>query len=80
MSVLRSMYQLPAGGWYELDLTRRGQPVASCGTLKVGGGATTEVRMNVPYKLRSYDGWVVTAYVPGHEQEANKVLLRTETI
>ena len=45
--------------WYELWLTRDGRLVRSCGRFIVLEGRT-EVRLSVPYALRSYDGWVVT--------------------
>jgi hypothetical protein len=45
--------------WYELWLTRDGRLVSSCGRFIVHRGRT-EVRLTVPYGLRSYDGWVVT--------------------
>jgi hypothetical protein len=45
--------------WYELWLTRDGRLVDSCGRFIVSAGRT-EVTLSVPYRLRSYDGWVVT--------------------
>jgi hypothetical protein len=45
--------------FYELWLTRGGEPVASCGRFLVGDGLT-RVTLTVPYGLRRYDGWVVT--------------------
>ena len=47
------------GDWYELWLTQGGKPIASCGRFTVQGGKTT-VRLSVPYRLRTYDGWIVT--------------------
>ncbi len=46
--------------YYELWLTKDGKPVAPCGAFRVHG-KTTRVRLSVPYALRKYDGWVVTA-------------------
>ncbi|HZQ82689.1 MAG TPA: hypothetical protein VFB25_12010 [Gaiellaceae bacterium] len=46
--------------YYELWLTRDGKPVASCGSFRVHGNTTT-VRLTVPYSLKAFDGWVVTA-------------------
>jgi hypothetical protein len=45
--------------FYELWLTDRGKPVASCGRFLVGDGLT-RVTLTVPYALRRYDGWIVT--------------------
>lgn len=47
-------------GRYELWLTRDGELAASCGTFAVAERETT-VPLNAPYKLRTYDGWVVVA-------------------
>jgi hypothetical protein len=45
-------------GRYELWLTRKGELAASCGSFAVAERETT-VPLNAPYKLRTYDGWVV---------------------
>ena len=45
--------------FYELWVTKDGEPVDSCGRFVVGSGQTTVV-LSVPYGLRRYDGWVVT--------------------
>ncbi len=62
--------QQPVNAYYELWLTRHGKIVASCGTFRVHGG-TTAVRLNAPYRLKSFDGWVVTT------NDRGKVLLTT---
>lgn len=68
--MLVSVEGLPAqaqpGAYYELWLARDGKPVEPCGGFRVSGRTTT-VRLTVPYRLRRFDGWVVTASVPGHE-------------
>jgi hypothetical protein len=61
---LRNMPALPAGGYYEMYLTRHGKPVATCGTFAASGSDST-VRLNAPYELKRYDGWVVTRHLPG---------------
>jgi hypothetical protein len=66
---------LPQGGWYELYLTRHGKLRASCGTFNVHSG-TTVVRLNAPYQLKRFDGWVVTAHLPGR-RDSNRPLLTT---
>jgi hypothetical protein len=49
---------LPAGAHYELWLTKKGKLAALCGPFRTGGDLV--VYLNAPYKLRQYDGWVVT--------------------
>ena len=62
----------PKGGWYELLLSKKGKPTASCGDFAVDGGETT-VRLSVPYDLQSwhqknlYDGWVVVLHRAGQK-------------
>jgi hypothetical protein len=56
--VVRGLKPLPHG-YYEMWLTKNGKPVAPCGAFDVGTGES-KVRLNVPYDLRGYDGWVVT--------------------
>jgi hypothetical protein len=73
---------LPQGGWYELYLSKQGVIGASCGTFVVAGDETT-VRLSVGYDLGAwrdagrYDGWVVTAHVPGRPASGEQVLLTT---
>ncbi len=69
--------RLPAGGYYELLLTRKGKPVASCGTFVVDSGST-DVRLNAPYKLKTFDGWVVARHLAGHNDEP--IVLRTARV
>ena len=45
--------------FYELWLTRDGELAESCGRFTVHEGVT-EVTLSVPYRLRGFDGWVVT--------------------
>jgi Anti-sigma-K factor rskA len=56
---VRGLKKLPDGGYYELYLTRHGKIGPECGTFRVHGG-TTSVRLNAPYQLKRFDGWVVT--------------------
>jgi hypothetical protein len=70
---VRDLAQLPAGQRYELRLTKHGDLSDSCGTFQVAGDKTV-VYLNAPYKLRQYDGWVVT------RAGGEKILLRTEEI
>lgn len=61
--------------YYELWLTKHGKPMVACGAFRVHG-KTTRVRMTVPYTLRGYDGWVVTAQ-PAGDERVGRVVLRT---
>jgi hypothetical protein len=56
---------LPKGGYYQLWLTKKGKPAASCGTFAVTPDQTT-VEMNIPYNLNQYNGWILVAHTPGH--------------
>jgi hypothetical protein len=68
---------LPAGGYYELYLSRHGKPIATCGTFTVHGG-TTVVRLNAPYNLRKFDGWLVTRHDAGGARgETGAVVMTT---
>jgi len=73
---VQGLPKLPRGGYYELWLTRHGRLAAGCGTFNVQGGRTT-VSLNAPYKLKGFDGWVVTRHLPGHPGEASRPLLTT---
>ena len=64
---------LPEGRWYELYLTRNGKVIAWCGSFSVKNRGRTTVHMSVPYKLRGFDGWVVTS----SERPRDQVLLTT---
>jgi hypothetical protein len=73
---VRGLRPLGSDGYYELLLTKHGQVVASCGTFRVHSG-TTSVRLNAPYRLKNFDGWVIMARRLGAENESNTVLLTT---
>ena len=75
LMTVRGLRPLPAGGYYVLWLTRKGEPAASCGTF-VAAGASTKVRLNAPYRLKEYDGWIVTARRPG-VPDTHQVLMTT---
>jgi hypothetical protein len=65
--------QLPGGKTYALWLTKDGRLDSPCGNFVVGEGTTT-VKLNAPYHLKEYTGWVVTR--PG----STVPVLRTTTI
>ena len=49
---------LPAKASYELWLTKKGKLAALCGPFRTDGDSIAY--LNAPYRLRQYDGWVVT--------------------
>ena len=62
---LKNLPTLPKGQYYEMFLTRgTNTRAASCGTFRAAG-ASDEVRLNAPYNLRRFNGWVVTRENPG---------------
>jgi hypothetical protein len=73
---VQGLPKLSGGGYYELYLTRHGRIAATCGTFNVHGGRTT-VRLNAPYRLRGFDGWVVTRHLPGRPDDATRPVLTT---
>jgi hypothetical protein len=70
---VRELDELPDDAHYELRLTRDGKPADSCGTFVVSGDKTV-VYLNAPYRLRDFDGWVVT------REGRDDIILRTEEI
>ena len=65
--------QLPPHGYYTLWLTRKGKPVASCGTFRARGDKTS-VTFTVAYALKRFDGWAVTRQNPGQHEPGPAVL------
>ena len=63
--VVHGLKPLPKGQYYEMFLTNGHKPSASCGTFRVTSTGDT-VRLNAPYNLRRFDGWVVTRELPGN--------------
>jgi hypothetical protein len=55
---VRGLPELPEGQHYELWLTRDGETAAFCGRFRTEGN--TVAYLNAPYRVRRYDGWVVT--------------------
>lgn len=67
---------LPKGGYYNLELTMHGKPVAECGTFRVSSKDRTTVMLGASYDLRKFDGWVVQPWFrPGHK--LNRLILLT---
>ena len=73
---VKGLKPLPKGGFYEMYLTRGGKPVATCGTFRAVDSQS--VRLNAPYKLSNYTGWVVTR--EGRGAHAHPIVLRTDKI
>ena len=73
---VKGLKPLPKGSYYEMYLTRNGKPIASCGTFRPVEGES--IRLNAPYILRSYDGWVITRESPG--ARTHPVVLRTHRV
>jgi hypothetical protein len=74
---VKGLKPLPKGAFYEMYLTRGGKPVATCGTFRAVDSQS--VRLNAPYKLNNYDGWVVTREGRGAPR-IHSVVLRTNRI
>ena len=66
---LRNLPALPRGGYYEMFLTKNGKPAASCGAFAASGSSST-VRLNAPYNLKRFGGWVVTRHLPGSHKDS----------
>jgi hypothetical protein len=71
--VVHGLKPLPRGQYYEMFLTRNGKRAATCGTFRISSGDS--VRLNAPYNLRRFDGWVVTLERPN--TSAHPVVLTT---
>ena len=71
--------KLPPKNYYEVFLVRDGKPFGPCGAFVVGNPKTgVSVRLNVPYRVRGGDSWVVTRQKPG-DDHAGPVVLKPLT-
>ena len=68
---------LPKGQYYEMFLTHEHRATVSCGTFRVAKSGDS-VRLNAPYNLRRFDGWIVTLERPG--SRTHPVVLRTKQV
>jgi hypothetical protein len=66
--------QLPQKQWYELYLTSKGKLAAYCGSFSVNEDGRATVQFSIPYRLKRFDGWIVTTSV---KQKNRPVLLTT---
>jgi anti-sigma-K factor RskA len=75
--VVRGLPALRKGEYYEMFLTRGSDlRAASCGAFRIANADESEsVRLNAPYRLRAFDGWVVTVERPG--SESHPIVLST---
>ena len=71
-----AVHSLPSlqRGYYTLYLTEKGKPLVACGVFRTGATGNANVSMNAPADLAEYDGWIVSAVVPG---QPSRVLLTT---
>ena len=74
---VRGLAPLPKSQYYELFLTRGGRPVATCGTFNTRSGDKTEIRFSVAYRLKRFDGWVVTRVQNPRGDHTRDVVMRT---
>jgi hypothetical protein len=74
---VRGLDDLGEGGYYDLYLTRGGEPTVLCGTFNAKGRREVTVRLNAAYDLSRFDrnGWVVTRQPSGHH-EPDQIVLR----
>jgi hypothetical protein len=62
---VENLPELPKGQYYEMFLSRGAdQRAASCGTFRVSG-SQDDIRLNAPYSLNTFNGWIVTREKPG---------------
>jgi hypothetical protein len=73
---IQGLQPLPGRGYYELYLTRDGEPLAQCGTFDVEGDGQTKVQLSAAYDLERFDGWVVLKHVPP-APPSDEILLTT---
>ena len=72
---VRGLPKLPARGYYEVFLVRKGRIFAPCGGFIVKNATEpVSVQLNAPYRFKPGDSWVVTRQIPG-ANEAGPVVL-----
>ena len=77
---VRGLDDLGEGGYYDLYLTRDGEPRVLCGTFNARGREVV-IRLSAAYDLSRFDrnGWVVTRQPRGHHEPDQIVLRPTST-
>jgi hypothetical protein len=73
---ISGLKDLPKGGIYYLYLSRDGKPIAPCGGFVVHSGKAT-FRLSAGYRLKAFNGWVVTRRLPGQKKPSEAVFLTT---
>lgn len=59
---VEGLLRQPEGDYYVLFMTKRGKPVATCGTFRVADEDRTNVRLSVAYDFAKYDGLMLAEY------------------
>jgi hypothetical protein len=59
---VEGLRRLPEGDYYTLFMTKKGKPVATCGTFNVSGTERNDVRFVVAYDFDRYDGLLLAEY------------------
>jgi hypothetical protein len=75
---VRGLPKLTKGGYYDLYLTRDGEPLVSCGTFNALG--KTDVRLTAAYNLERFDrnGWVVVRKTRANHFGKSEIVLRAQ--
>jgi len=70
---------LQGDSYYEMWLSKGGQPVFLCGSFNTKLGTETVVRLSAAYPLRkgTFDGWVVMRHIDGVPEANSPVVLTT---
>jgi hypothetical protein len=71
---LEKLDHLSNGDYYTLFMTRRGKPIATCGTFNVDDDKTTTVRFTVGYEIDRFDGLLLSEW--DRDTRRNTPLLR----
>lgn len=73
---VRGLPKLTQGGYYDLYLTRGGEPLVSCGTFNAKG--ETDVRLSAAYNLERFDrdGWVIVRKTRANHFGKSEIVLR----
>lgn len=71
---ISNLPKLKGRAYYTLWLSRKGKAIVPCGSFVVTSDKTTEVRLSVYYKLKNFDGWVVTKQTRGHREPTRPLL------
>ncbi len=59
---VEGLKRLPTGDYYTLLMTKKGKPVATCGTFNVEDKDRMDVRFSVAYDFENFDGLMLAEY------------------